>query len=111
MFKRMAFVGICAFGVSVLVGCDEATLAKLAPDAAKMLMMAPGSPAGDLLTGQLQTLDRLRDGTGSLCPNPGGPGTCDGTGPYGDGGSGNRGPGYGTGKGEGDRLRDGSCGD
>ncbi|MGB2986883.1 MAG: hypothetical protein WBE26_13510 [Phycisphaerae bacterium] len=110
MFKRLLIVGFGALSVTSLVGCDEETLAKVAPDAAKMFTASQGVQAGDLLMDQFQTQDRLRDGTGLNCTNPGDPGTCDGSGPYGTGGYGDNGGGQGTGSGGGDRLRDGSCG-
>ena len=112
MFKRLLIVGFAAVSVTSLVGCDEETLAKVAPDAAKMFTASQGFQAGDLLMDQLQTQDRLRDGTGTNCTNPGDPDSCDGSGPYGAGGYGgdNNGGGNGTGAGGGDRLRDGSCG-
>ena len=111
MFKKLLIVGIGALSVTTLVGCDEETLSKMAPDAAKMLAASQGFQGGDLLMDQFQTQDRLRDGTGANCTNPGDPGSCDGSGPYGAGGNGdNNGSGNGTGTGGGDRIRDGSCG-
>ena len=111
MFKRLLIVGFGIASVATLVGCDEETLAKVAPDGAKMFTASQGFQGGDLLMDQFQTQDRLRDGTGLNCTNPGDPGTCDGAGPYGAGGNGdNSGGGYGMRTGGGDRLRDGSCG-
>jgi len=110
MFKKLLVVGFGVLLVTTLAGCDEETLAKIAPDAAKMFAASQGFQAGDLLMDQLQTQDRLRDGTGLNCTNPGDPRTCDGSGPFGIGGYGNSGGGNGTGTGGGDRLRDGSCG-
>ena len=113
MFKKLLVVGFGMVSVATLVGCDEETLSKVAPDAAKMLAASQGFQAGDLLMDQFQTQDRLRDGTGANCTSPGDPGDCDGSGPHGaagpgdDNGNGN----YGPGTGGGDRLRDGSCGD
>lgn len=109
MFKKLLVAGFAAVSVVSLSGCDETTLAKVAPDAAKMLMASQGSQAGDLLMIQLRTQDRLQDGTGVNCTDPQNAGVCDGNGPYGSGGSGIGG--QGTGAGMGDRLRDGSCGD
>lgn len=109
MFKKLLVVALGVVSVATLVGCDEETLSKVAPDAAKMLAASQGFQAGDLLMDQFQTQDRLRDGTGANCPNPGDPESCDGSGPYGPGGD--NGDGYGPGTGGGDRLRDGSCGD
>jgi len=113
MFKKLLVVGLGVVSVAALAGCDEEMLSKVAPDAAKMLAASQGFQSGDLLMDQLQTQDRLRDGTGANCPNPGEPGTCDGSGPYGAGGpdDDNGSGGYGPGTGGGDRLRDGSCGD
>ena len=111
MFKRLLIVGLGIASVTTLVGCDQETLSKLAPDAAKMLAASQGFQAGDLLMDRIQTQDRLLDGTDANCTNPGDPRSCDGLGPYGAGGNGdNSGGGYGTGTGGGDRLRDGSCG-
>ncbi len=110
MFKRLLVVGFGVVSVTTLVGCDEETLAKVAPDAAKLFTASQGFQAGDLLMDQFQTQDRLRDGTGLNCTNPGDPGTCDGSGPNGTGGYGDNGGGSGTGAGGGDRLRNGSCG-
>jgi hypothetical protein len=110
MFKKLLVVGFGALSVTTLVGCDQETLAKLGPDAAKMFTASQAFQAGDLLMDQLRAQDRLRDGTGLNCTNPNDPGTCDGSGPYGTGGYGDNGRSNGTGTGAGDRLRDGSCG-
>lgn len=110
MFKRLLVVGFGILSVAALAGCDEETLAKVAPDAAKMFTVSQGSQAGGLLMDHLQTQDRLRDGTGLNCTNPGDPSTCDGSGPNGTGGFAGNGGSNGTGTGGGDRLRDGSCG-
>ena len=111
MFKKLLVAGFAVTSVATLVGCDEDTLNMVAPDAAKMVAASQGFQGGDLLVDQLQTQDRLRDGTGANCTNPGDPGSCDGSGPYGTGRNGDsNGGGYGTGTGGGDRLRDGSCG-
>ena len=110
MFKRLLVVGFAVLSVGALTGCDEDTLAKVAPDAAKMFTASQGFQAGDLLMDQVQTQDRLRDGTGANCSNPGDPESCDGLGPHGIGGNGDNGGGNGTGTGGGDRFRDGGCG-
>lgn len=111
MIKKMLVVG---FGVAIavsLAGCDEEMLAKAAPDAAKFISVSQGLQAGGMLMDQLQTRDRLRDGSGVNCPDPDRLGTCDAAGPHGRTGYGENGGGYGKRTGGGDRLRDGSCGD
>jgi hypothetical protein len=111
MLKRLSVLGFGFLVVGIATGCDEETIAKVAPDAAKMFTATQGLQSGDVLMDRVQQHDRLRDGTGGNCTNPGDPGSCDGSGPYGAGGDGNgNGGGYGTGAGGGDRLRDGSCG-
>lgn len=74
------------------VGCDWASSSPLLEGIDKALVTEKGTGAGDVLTTQLQQQDRLRDGTGVNCPNPG------------TGGTGSR-----TGGGAQSRLRDGSC--
>ena len=111
MFKKLLVVGFGVASITALTGCDEEALSKLAPDAAKMFAASQGFQGGDFLMDPLQTQDRLQDGTGENCTNPGDPGSCDGSGPYGAGGNGdNTGGGYGSGTGGGDRIQDGSCG-
>lgn len=110
MSKRLLIVGFGVASVATVVGCDEETLSKMAPDAAKMFMASQAFQASDLLMDQFRTQDRMRDGTGLNCTNPGDPGTCDGAGPYSTGGYSNNSGGNGPGAGGGDRLRDGSCG-
>lgn len=110
MFKKLLVAGFGVLSVAAFAGCDEETLAKVAPDAAKMFTASAGFQAGELLMDRLQTQDRLRDGTGSNCTNPGDPESCDGLGPYGTGAYGDNGGGQGTGTNGGDWLRDGSCG-
>ncbi len=112
MFKKLLIVGTGALLMTPLVGCDEESLAlaKVAPEAAKMFTESSGLEAGDPMMDQFQIRDRLRDGSGANCANPGDPGSCDGLGPYGAGGYGDNGGGYATEAGGGDRLRDGSCG-
>ena len=104
MFKRLLALGLGVAVVGTAGGCDEETIATVAPDAAKMFAAAQGFQSGDVPMDQIRDRDWLRDGTGDSCPYPG-DGICDGTGPYGSGGSGN------GGSGDGDqlRLRDGSC--
>ena len=111
MFKELLVVGLGAAFIATLVGCDAATLSKMTPDAARVLVASQGLQGGDLVMDQVGSQDRLRDGTGVNCSNPGIPGSCDGSGPNGSGGYGNRnGGGYGAGRGGADRVRDGSCG-
>lgn len=110
MFKRLLIVGFGVASVATLVGCDEETLSKMAPGAAKMLAASQEFQGSDLLMDELQTQGRSRDGTGANCTNPGDPDSCDGSGPHGSGGYGDNGRGNGAGTGGGDRLRDGSCG-
>ena len=107
MLKRLFVLGLGFVVVGTVAGCDEETIAKVAPDAAKMFVAAQGLQGGDVLMDQIGDRDRLRDGTGDNCPYPG-DGICDGTGPYGSGGSGSGGSG-GSGDGDQQRLRDGSC--
>ncbi|MEK6799676.1 MAG: hypothetical protein AABZ12_11975 [Planctomycetota bacterium] len=110
MFKKVLGAGLGAVLMIAAVGCDEETLAKIAPGAAKMLQAGSSYGLGDAVMDQVRLQDQLRDGTGTNCSNPDGSGTCDGTGPYGSGG-GTGGGGAGSGgNGGGDRLRDGSCG-
>jgi hypothetical protein len=107
MFKRLLALGLGVAVVGTVAGCDEETIAKVAPDAAKMFTTAQGFQGGDLLMDQIRDRDELRDGTASNCPYSG-DGICDGMGPYGGSGSGSGGSG---GDGDGDQLRrrDGSC--
>ncbi len=110
MLKKLLLVGFGALTATALVGCDEDLLAKMTPDAAKVFTASQGLQAGDLLMGQVRAQDRLQDGDGLNCTNPGDPASCDGTGPYGTGGNAGSGGGIGTETGSGDRIRDGSCG-
>ena len=107
MLKRLFVLGLGFAVVGIAAGCDEETVAKVVPDAAKMFVAARGFQGGDVLVDQIRDRDRLRDETGDNCQNSG-DGDCDGTGPYGSGGSGNSGSG-GPGNGDQQRLRDGSC--
>lgn len=99
MFKRLLALGLGVAVVGTAGGCDEETIATVAPDAAKMFVAAQGLQGDDVLMDQIGDRDRLRDGTGDNCPYPG-DGICDGTGPYGSGRSDD---------GDQQRLRDGSC--
>ena len=111
MLKRLSVLGFGFLVVGSGAGCDEETIAKVAPDAAKMFTVTQGLQNGAILMDPVQQRDRLGDVTGINCPDQGDPGSCDGSGPYGAGVQGNsNGGGYGTGTGTCDRLRDGSCG-